>query len=128
MLKNLGIEKIGAASSGSQALQILNEEDYNIVLSDLHMPEMSGTELSIVIPQWSLPVKPAVIAFTADTDDSVVKWCRRAGVQSVLYKPLTADQLLRIFKTFEGRVPQWKSRNIEDPEFQRIDAILFVYC
>jgi YesN/AraC family two-component response regulator len=51
MLKNLGIEKIGAASSGSQALQILNEEDYNRVLSDLHMPEMSGTELSIVIPQ-----------------------------------------------------------------------------
>jgi PAS domain S-box-containing protein len=106
MLKSLGIENIGTASCGSQALKSLMEEDYNIVLSDLQMPEMSGTELSIAIHQSSLPVKPAVIAFTADTDDSVAEKCRRAGMQSVLHKPLTADQLLRFFETFEGLVAQ----------------------
>ncbi len=64
VLRKLVLEKSGfrvlTASSGQQALEMLSTESVNLVLSDLLMPKMLGTELARRVKE-NYPELPVVI-------------------------------------------------------------------
>ena len=99
MLKQIGVAEIATVSSGREALNALSKQEYDLVLSDLQMPGMSGLELSTTIQVCFPAGKPIVIGFTADTSANVERDCLQSGMAHVLHKPLTADQVFDFFET-----------------------------
>ena len=94
MLRRLGVES-ACASSGREALEILREDtDFDLILTDLWMPEMDGAELAREIRSRPAAGRLPVVVVTADT---------QAGGKSVdcfsgiLYKPITLESLERLF-------------------------------
>ncbi|MBE1299205.1 MAG: response regulator [Alteromonadaceae bacterium] len=93
MLTNAGAS-VEVAGNGEIALKMLSENHYNLVLMDIQMPVMDGTEALRKIrsnPEWaSLPV----IALTANVMAHEVKHYQEIGFTAHLGKPFQKEQLL----------------------------------
>ena len=103
MVKQLGVSDIVTADSGESALIELSENGpYDLVITDLQMPGISGTELCEAImsgktcPMNQLPV---VVGLTADTSSKVAENCRGSGMSNVLYKPISVIEMREFFET-----------------------------
>lgn len=90
MLKELGCE-VRIASDGSQALALLNETEFNLVLMDLSLPDMSGIEVVKImrLNGCELPI----IGLTAFAQADDLQACLEAGMDDVLIKPLKLNRL-----------------------------------
>jgi putative nucleotidyltransferase with HDIG domain len=85
------------ACSGVEALQILrNDSDFQLVLTDLMMPELDGVGLleMVKVQHENLPV----VMVTAVQDISVALGAIRKGAYDYLLKPFKADQLLTVVR------------------------------
>ena len=95
------------ASSGRTALDRLRERNYDVVLLDAHMPEMSGLECLKAIRAFPDPVKAGVhvVALTADAGPGVRERFLAAGMDDYLPKPYRAPDLARALARFQARPP-----------------------
>jgi len=75
---------VGEASNGAEALQIVAEQQPDVVLLDLKLPDMGGIELCQRIVQ-TYP-QTAVLILTAFIDRNLVNACLQAGAQGYLVK------------------------------------------
>lgn len=120
MLKRMGVTKSKTVESGDEALKELSQNHYDLVITDLQMPEMSGTELSVAI-QNRIEAPPVVVGLTADTGNGVAQKCRESGMADVLYKPIT---LVEMKEYFETTIPHlqpgvwYASATLEDIPFE----------
>jgi two-component system response regulator AlgR len=83
------LEVIGEASTGREALELLQGQDADLVLLDIRMPEMDGAELAAHL--LKLPDPPAVIFITA-YDEYAVKAFELNAIDYLL-KPIRATRL-----------------------------------
>ncbi len=84
------------ASDGAQALQLWQRGGHDLLLTDLHMPELDGYGLARAIRQQEqargLPRLP-VLALTANALKDEAARARKAGIDDYLTKPLPMEQL-----------------------------------
>ncbi|MGE5372142.1 MAG: sigma-54-dependent transcriptional regulator [Solirubrobacterales bacterium] len=94
-LQELGHD-VDEADNGQSALAWLEQRRYHLVLSDIRMPEMSGTELLRRIrdrfPDHSLEV----VLFTGFATMDTALEALRAGAYDYLMKPIQIDELVHI--------------------------------
>ena len=81
-----GIELVGTAADGEEALALAAEHDPDVVLMDLRMPRMDGIE---AIRRLTVPA----IALTTYADDASVLGALRAGARGYLTKDAGAEQI-----------------------------------
>jgi two-component system chemotaxis response regulator CheY len=81
------------ASNGKEALQILNQENIFLVITDLMMPEMSGIELVKNIRQNEKIKDLNVIVSTSLDDKEIVLDLINQGVTDYILKPIRPIQL-----------------------------------
>ena len=82
-----GIELVGTAADGEEAVALAGEHDPDVVLMDLRMPRMDGIE---AIRRLQVPA----IALTTYADDASVLGALRAGARGYLTKDAGAGQIL----------------------------------
>jgi len=76
------------ASNGREALDRWQSGDYALLLTDVHMPEMDGYELSIAIRSFEASERRIpIIALTANALRGEAGNCRAAGMDDFLSKP-----------------------------------------
>ncbi len=81
------------AENGKKALKCLQKEEFDIILMDLHMPEMDGFE---AIQHLLLAgVNSPIIALTATTIEELANYPYLNGID-VLTKPFRAEELIQI--------------------------------
>lgn len=85
--------KTSIAVHGLEALEKLNQQNFDLILMDLQMPEMDGYEATKKIrqqPKWAgIPI----IAMTADAMSDVNEKCLAAGMNDYISKPINVKQL-----------------------------------
>ena len=87
------------ALSGEEALTLLEQNDFDIVLLDIMMPGMDGYEVCQAIKKIDKYVDVPIIFLTAKTDiDSITKGFH-LGAVDYLIKPFHAEELLARVKT-----------------------------
>ncbi|TQV67775.1 response regulator [Exilibacterium tricleocarpae] len=88
--------KVTLAESARQALEKLQRHSFDIVLMDIHMPDMDGVLATQHIRQFKDPVKAGipVIALTANANVQQRREYIEAGIDDVVSKPLDVDELL----------------------------------
>jgi PAS domain S-box-containing protein len=93
MLRKLGCQA-DVASDGAQALSLLQQRSYDIVLMDLQMPELNGFEVTeLVRNTFPETRQPWVIALTANAMDGDREACVEAGMDDYLAKPVRLADL-----------------------------------
>lgn len=90
-----GGHKVELAENGEQALDMLEERRYDLVILDMNMPMMGGLEV-IKIHRATHRQKPAtpVIILTANATIEARRECEEAGVEAYLTKPVETQTLL----------------------------------
>ncbi|MCG7572463.1 response regulator [Phaeobacter sp. CNT1-3] len=84
------------ASDGAEGLQLWQQEQFDIVLTDCHMPVMDGFELTRQIRHNEAAAKTPpipIIAVTANALAGEEERCLNAGMDGYLSKPLKLDSL-----------------------------------
>jgi signal transduction histidine kinase/ActR/RegA family two-component response regulator len=86
---------VGFAENGEQAVQLATEQDWDIVLMDLHMPVMDGLEATRAIKSHGHARRAAVpvVALTADVFAQTRERCAAAGLHHFLTKPVDTAEL-----------------------------------
>lgn len=95
MLRKLGIQP-DLASNGVEALKILAEKPYDLVLMDVEMPRMDGMEAARrlrAMPEGALNLRTPVLAMTARAMKGDRDACLDAGMNDYVAKPITAARL-----------------------------------
>lgn len=92
------------AHNGEEALRLLQEKDYKVILLDLMMPVVNGFEVLEWIEQNDVSSLRCVIVTTAATDRDISR-LRRETVFAVLRKPFDLAELVETVSrcsTFQG--------------------------
>jgi CheY-like chemotaxis protein/anti-sigma regulatory factor (Ser/Thr protein kinase) len=93
---------IEQAANGLQGLEKMQTTAYDLVLIDLVMPDMDGSEVVAQIRQSSPePFRSVpVIALTANVAQDAIDRCNAAGVDEVLAKPFDRQTLIRAVRHY----------------------------
>ncbi|MBE0504293.1 MAG: response regulator [Desulfuromonadales bacterium] len=92
---------VDVANNGREALKLLEENDYAMVLMDCMMPELSGYETTTMIRNPASAVRDhsiPVIALTANAMQEDRDNCLAAGMDDYLVKPIEVSKVLEILK------------------------------
>ncbi|RJX67136.1 response regulator [Vibrio sinensis] len=92
-LRRLGVQ-FDSAENGAVAYQKYQQnQNYDVVLSDCHMPEMDGFTLAKLISEERQDSRPYLIAITADALSGAAKRCLSSGFDDYISKPCPLDVL-----------------------------------
>ncbi|MGE5517811.1 MAG: ATP-binding protein [Bacteroidota bacterium] len=94
LMERLGyaIEIVG---NGLEAWERMQIRDYGLLLTDCHMPEMDGYELTTRVRAWEEETlnRMPIVALTADALAGTAKKCQDCGMDAFLAKPIDLAQL-----------------------------------
>jgi two-component system chemotaxis response regulator CheY len=103
ILKQIGFTDITEADDGSTALKELKKEKYDLILSDWNMPEMAGIDLLNAIRADDELKGIPFVMITAEAQKDNIVGAVKAGVNSYVVKPFTADTINeKLKKVFGG--------------------------
>jgi CheY-like chemotaxis protein len=96
LVANLELEgfEVMEAKSGEQALELVAAHSFDLILSDIRMPGMSGVDLCQRVRRLR-PELP-VILMTAFTVEGVIRQALRDGALVVIPKPFAIEHLIRM--------------------------------
>jgi len=103
LLREMGFRDITLADDGATALALLREDDFGLLLTDWHMPQMDGLDLvRAVRADPRLNAIPILMVSAEATREQIIE-AVRAGVNGYVVKPFT-PQILRakIGKLFQS--------------------------
>ena len=111
-----GIEVIGEAGSGAEAVRMVEERVPDVVLMDLIMPGMDGVEATRQVKRIS--PRTQIVVLTSYHEDEHIFPALQAGALSYLLKDVEMDELAdAVFKASKGEAtlhPQVASRVIQE--------------
>lgn len=116
MLNSSGY-KVDAVMNGEQAINIYSDQDYDLILMDVQMPEMDGFTATKKIREMDPPKNSIpIIAITAHALVGDRERCLEAGMNDYVSKPIMAkdivqiiDRLLRIDQSVKIEIPEDKN-------------------
>lgn len=90
---------IDLAESGQDALNLIDKNEYDVVLMDMQMPVMDGLETTRRIRALpNMKKKTPIIALTANAMAGDKERCLESGMNDYLTKPVDFDELKRVIK------------------------------
>ena len=97
MLKRLGY-RADAVADGTEVIQALERQDYDLVLMDVKMPEMDGITATQVIRKLRPENAPKIIAITAFALKGDREKCLEAGMDDYISKPVKISDLADVLR------------------------------
>ena len=102
LLRDLGFTNMQEADDGSTALPMLQNGDFDFVVTDWNMPGMQGIDLLKAIRSDPKLAHIPVLLITAEAKKEQIIMAAQAGVNGYIVKPFTAGTLkAKIDKIFE---------------------------
>ncbi|MBW7885257.1 MAG: response regulator, partial [Caldilineaceae bacterium] len=94
ILQRLGY-RADVAADGLEAVEAVERQRYDLILMDVHMPEMDGLTATRTIRSL-LPEnqQPVIVAMTADVMDGYRERCAEAGMDGFISKPVRIEELI----------------------------------
>jgi signal transduction histidine kinase/FixJ family two-component response regulator/HPt (histidine-containing phosphotransfer) domain-containing protein len=104
ILKRLG-HRVAIARDGGSAVSLARDQAFDVILMDLHMPDMDGVEAASRIGKLGLRKMPRMIAVTADVSRSARERLAGAGIAKVVSKPILINALRKAIEDDPGEQP-----------------------
>lgn len=93
-----------AAKNGKQVLELLEKEEFDLILMDLNMPILDGATCTKMIRKLEDPIKSTlpIIAISGNMNNYTMDEFRKMGFDDFIQKPLNYDKLLATVKKILG--------------------------
>lgn len=89
----INITEVG---TGQAALKVIGKEEFNIVLLDMFLPDISGIEVCQNIRKTHKAEQLPIVFLTGNSDSSSTSKCYEVGANNVLFKPVSKESLLQV--------------------------------
>jgi two-component system chemotaxis response regulator CheY len=84
------------AADGAEGLAKATETRFDLIVTDLNMPNMDGLEMIRALRQQPAQAGVPIIFLTTESDDSMEAQAKAAGATGWLVKPFQPEQLIRV--------------------------------
>lgn len=108
-------ESISEATNGKEALELLKKEKFDIILSDINMPEMDGVEFSKEVKSSPETKDIKIVIMTSRTSDTQKEELEKLGIDLFLNKPVQKDTVGKLIITM---IRQESAKHILDEKFK----------
>jgi len=98
-LKDTGCELV-SAQNGLEGLEKARKERPDLVMTDLHMPEMGGAELCIAMKDDPVMKSVPVIILTSDSNPENLEKCHNARCDGILKKPFQKGDIIETVRKY----------------------------
>lgn len=92
--------EIDLVENGEQALDALEKQEYDLIILDMNMPEVSGLQVAKTYRFMRTDLSTPIIILTADATSEAEKACIDAGANSYITKPVDSQKLLSVVAKF----------------------------
>ena len=103
LLEMLG-HQVTTATTGWEAIAILEQRQFDVVLMDLEMPELDGVSATIEIRkrERNKSTHVPIVAMTAHVTNEIRDQCLGAGMDRYLTKPIQASELIETLESIQS--------------------------
>ena len=120
ILEGLGAEVL-LASGPDEALGLVPTKDFDLIVLDLHMPGMHGTELAAALVRLDQSLKTRIIFLTAQEGCERTETTHAAPNMTILAKPLNPRRILEYFRE-TAPLPEQPAQLRPSPAIDGIDV------
>ncbi|WP_066294162.1 response regulator [Bacillus sp. FJAT-29937] len=114
-----GFQVVYTAANGEQAMEWLELIQPQLVLLDVYLPDMKGTELVEFIRQDYPDID--IIMITAASEVQIVRKAFRGGVFDYIVKPLTFDRFKESLLHYKSKLEKWSEKDqLSREEIERL--------
>lgn len=106
VLTNLGIEKITQAINGKEAVSILDEHFFDLIVTDYNMPEMDGKELTKYVREKSQQRSIPILMVTSEANHSHLAGVKQSGVSAMCDKPFEPKEVRNLIRKILSTPPE----------------------
>ncbi len=97
-LENTGEFDVLVTASGKEGIKLARGEKPDLILLDIHMPEMSGDEVAHILSDRPETKEIPVVFLTALVTKGEVESMASIGKRNYIAKPVTTNELVTIVK------------------------------
>ena len=117
----LDLAEVLHAANGMEALAAIENsaaenQPLNLILCDVHMPEMNGLEFLLEKQRRNLAPGVPLVMITADASDPQVLRAVAAGAQGYLLKPFTLEQIKTCVASLRPRIHGLSGNPVAGPQ------------
>ena len=114
LLEDTGL-KVTLANNGKEAVEIALKQHFDLILMDLHMPEMNGSEAALALRKANITIP--IIAFTAAVVAEEIDKALASGMNGYLTKPVNKTELHAVLTKYLGGEMSTESSCIAKGEY-----------
>lgn len=92
--------EIAEASDGSEALELLDEEAFDLVITDLYMPKVNGLE--VLKEARELYPNLPVGVISSETAQDLVAELEGSGAAFIIHKPFQVEAVSKVLLAYTG--------------------------
>ncbi|GAB4074926.1 response regulator [Barrientosiimonas marina] len=96
-----GVEVAGQAMNGKETVQLLNEQEVDLLLLDIYLPDMMGINLITQIRDMQPYLD--IIIITAADEKNLLEKSLRQGVFNYLIKPVSLEHFMKVIENYKER-------------------------
>ena len=96
ILNNLGIEALTFATNGREAVEILDAQFFDLIITDYNMPQMDGKALTKHVREQSSQRSIPILMVTSEANHSHLAGVTQAGVSAICDKPFEPAQVKQL--------------------------------
>jgi serine/threonine protein kinase/DNA-binding response OmpR family regulator len=101
-LQGQGVQDVVAVASGQEALQAVRSRAPDVIVSALHLADMTGVQLAQQIKAEAVAASPGFVLISSEAESAQVGSLSKCGKAVLLQKPFTPQQLLDALKMVSG--------------------------
>jgi two-component system chemotaxis response regulator CheY len=116
-ISGLDLGECFEGANGKEALEVLENNWVDLVLSDLHMPEMDGAALVKALRQNHLWQTIPVVLITTEARQEVLAPFFESGIQGYIRKPFRPEDIKEKLQTILGEAWVPNVRELEGCDF-----------
>ena len=111
------VEVVAIASNGLQAVEMTKQQQPDVVVLDINMPEMNGLQAYEQIKK----IKPdtGCIIISAEKDSDTLRGAMSLGIQDYLFKPFTVDQMEQAMEKVSKRLVKLRQDTAQKKELMQ---------
>ena len=126
------LESVGClvdmAPDGFRAIQAVQENHYDLILMDVHMPDMNGLDATRKIREMDICSDTPIIGMTANVMPANRQECKAAGMADFIPKPLRKRELLETLEYwYTHKLGSPRNNNPEEEKPDSGNALLYPF-
>ncbi len=126
LLEKLG-QRVDVAMTGTAAIEMARKTEYDLILLDIQLPDMTGFDVAKVLHEEELVLQTPIVALTANVIKKREEYLQN-GMDDIITKPIKKSRVIEVFNELFGEEQKHDEmrQTSEVVSIRKVDKILDV--